>query len=129
MRRVRYNVAASLDGYIADPAGGYDWIPNDPAVDFAAIFARVDTVLLGRHSYELVGSLPEAPWPPARACTCSRGRSRPSRAGGVTVVRPADGRRRWRRSAPSPATATSGCSAGARCSAASSRRGRSTRSR
>ncbi|HEX9165142.1 MAG TPA: dihydrofolate reductase family protein [Gemmatimonadales bacterium] len=52
MRPVRYNVAASLDGYIAGPNGEYDWIPEDPTVDFAAIFADVDTILVGRRSYE-----------------------------------------------------------------------------
>jgi hypothetical protein len=35
MRPVRYNVAASLDGYIAGPEGEFDWIPMDPSVDFA----------------------------------------------------------------------------------------------
>ena len=64
MRSVRYNVAASLDGYIAGPNGEYDWIPIDPAIDFAGLFARVDTVLLGRHSYELVLRDPSAAaWP------------------------------------------------------------------
>ena len=53
MRRVRYSVAASLDGFIAGPNGEFDWIPEDPSVDFAAIFANVDTVLIGRRSYEL----------------------------------------------------------------------------
>jgi dihydrofolate reductase len=62
VRRVRYNVAASLDGFIADADGGFDWIPHDPAVDFAAIFARVDTVLLGRLSYELVQAGGPPPW-------------------------------------------------------------------
>lgn len=62
MRPVRYNVAASLDGYIATADGGYDWIPEDAAVDFGAIFARVDTVLLGRRSYELTGG--SGPWAP-----------------------------------------------------------------
>lgn len=62
MRVVRYNVAASLDGYIAEPNGEFDWIPQDPTVDFAAMFARVDTVLIGRRTYELVGGGP-APWP------------------------------------------------------------------
>jgi dihydrofolate reductase len=62
MRPVRYNVASSLDGFIADPDGGFDWIPQDPAVDFAAIFARVDTVLLGRRSYELVQRMGDMPW-------------------------------------------------------------------
>jgi dihydrofolate reductase len=65
MRLVRYNVAASLDGYIAGPNGEYDWIPHDPTVDFAAIFARVDTVLIGRRTYELVHNGPGPAWPPA----------------------------------------------------------------
>jgi dihydrofolate reductase len=64
MRPVRYNVAASLDGCIAGPDGEYDWIPNDPTVDFAALFAKVDTVLLGRRSYEEVLRQPAAPWAP-----------------------------------------------------------------
>lgn len=63
MRRVRYNVAASLDGYIATTDGGYDWIPQDPTVDFAALFATVDTVLLGRHSYEAAKQSGETVWP------------------------------------------------------------------
>ncbi len=74
MRRVRYNVAASLDGFIADAEGQYDWIPPEPAIDFAALFARVDTVLLGRRSYELTRRDPAArTWPPtARLVVFSR---------------------------------------------------------
>lgn len=64
MRPVRYNVAASLDGYIAGPNGEFDWIPMDPEVDFAALFAKVDTVLLGRRSYELVRQGDVLPWEP-----------------------------------------------------------------
>lgn len=62
MRRVRYNVAASLDGFIAGPGGDYGWIPQDPTVDFAALFAKVDTVLLGRVSWEVTKSAGPAPW-------------------------------------------------------------------
>ena len=63
MRRVRYRVAASLDGYIAGPNGEVDWIVHDPSVDFAALYASVDTVLLGRRTYELTRQ-PGAPaWP------------------------------------------------------------------
>ena len=52
MRRLRYSVAASLDGFIADPGGGYDWIVEDPSIDFAALFAGFDTALMGRHTFE-----------------------------------------------------------------------------
>ncbi len=64
MRPVRYNVAASLDGFIADARGRFDWIPDDPAVDFAALFARVDTVLIGRLTWEMMQTGPAAPWAP-----------------------------------------------------------------
>jgi dihydrofolate reductase len=73
MRRLRYNVAMSLDGYIADDQERFDWIPNDDAVDFATLFARVDTFLLGRRTYETVLANGEPPWQPgARVYVASR---------------------------------------------------------
>jgi dihydrofolate reductase len=56
MRRLRYSVATSLDGFIADPKGGYDWIIMDPAIDFAATFEEFDTFVMGRKTYEVTGS-------------------------------------------------------------------------
>jgi dihydrofolate reductase len=53
-RRVRYQVACSLDGYIATSNGGYDWILMDPDIDFGAMFAEYDTLLMGRATYELM---------------------------------------------------------------------------
>lgn len=52
MRRVRYSVAMSLDGFIAGPHGESDWIVMDPDIDFRALFKEFDTVLLGRKTYE-----------------------------------------------------------------------------
>jgi dihydrofolate reductase len=63
VRRVRYRVAASLDGYIAGPRGEIDWIIADPSVDFDAIYSGFDTVLLGRRTYELTQQPGAPPWP------------------------------------------------------------------
>lgn len=51
MRRVRYQVAMTLDGFIAGPNGEFDWIPADPEIDFAGLFAQFDTFLMGRKTY------------------------------------------------------------------------------
>jgi dihydrofolate reductase len=52
MRKLVYSVAMSLDGYIAGSKGESDWIVIDPEIDFSTIFARFDTILLGRKTYE-----------------------------------------------------------------------------
>lgn len=52
MRRIRYQVACSLDGYIADMAGKTTWIVDEPAIDFGALFDQFDTLLMGRSTYE-----------------------------------------------------------------------------
>jgi hypothetical protein len=54
-RRVRYQVAASLDGYVAGPKGEADWIPMDPDIDFSALFGQFDTLLMGRRDIWLFG--------------------------------------------------------------------------
>jgi dihydrofolate reductase len=54
MRRIRYSVATSLDGFIAGPDGESDWIIMDPEIDFAAMFSEFDTALMGRRTYEVV---------------------------------------------------------------------------
>jgi dihydrofolate reductase len=53
MRRIRYSVATSVDGYIAGPNGESDWIIMDPEIDFPALFGQFDTVLMGRKTFEL----------------------------------------------------------------------------
>jgi dihydrofolate reductase len=55
MRRVRYVVAMSLDGYIAGPNGEAAWIIMDPDIDFRALFEQFDTFLMGRRTFEGMG--------------------------------------------------------------------------
>lgn len=54
MRRVRYQVACSLDGFIAGPDDDVDWITPEPSFDFEALHAQFDTLLMGRRTYEIV---------------------------------------------------------------------------
>jgi dihydrofolate reductase len=86
MRRVLYRVAASLDGYIAGPRGEVDWIVHDPAVDFAKVYEGIDTVLLGRRTFELTRQPGAPPWPQGwQAYVFSRTLA-PGKHPGVTVV-------------------------------------------
>jgi dihydrofolate reductase len=41
----------SLDGFIATPSGGYDWIVADPSIDFGAMYREFDTAVMGRKTY------------------------------------------------------------------------------
>lgn len=63
MRRIRYQVASSVDGFIAGPNGNIDWIVHEPGIDFGALFAQFDTLLMGRRTYtemmEKHGGLPD----------------------------------------------------------------------
>lgn len=56
MRRVRYQVACSLDGYIAGPNGEADWIVMDPEIDFTALFSQFDTLLMGRRTFQAMAA-------------------------------------------------------------------------
>jgi dihydrofolate reductase len=54
MRRVRYQVACSLDGYIAGPDDDFGWITPEPSFDFDDHYAQFDTLLMGRRTFEIV---------------------------------------------------------------------------
>jgi dihydrofolate reductase len=72
-RRVRYAVAASLDGYIAGPAGESDWIVMDPDIDFGALMREFDTLVMGRKTYEVArGRGPGGSMPGVEAFVFSR---------------------------------------------------------
>jgi dihydrofolate reductase len=53
MRRLRYGVAMSLDGFIAGPRGEFDWIVADSAIDYVSIHRQFDTLIMGRKTYEV----------------------------------------------------------------------------
>ena len=59
MRKVKYCVGVSLDGYIAAPDGSVDWLERATrkakGEDFGmgVFFRSIDTVLMGRKTYEV----------------------------------------------------------------------------
>lgn len=55
MRRIILNIASSLDGYIARKDGSVDWLPTgDDDFGMKRFMDSVDTVLLGRKTYEQI---------------------------------------------------------------------------
>lgn len=85
MRRIRYQVAMSLDGYIAGPKGESDWILTDPEIDFGAIFAEFDTLLVGRKTFEVMARSGQATMPGMKMFVFSR-TLRPGDYPAVTIV-------------------------------------------
>src|SRR5688572_6906964 len=85
MRRIRYGVAMSLDGFIAGPKGEADWIVMDPDFDFAAMMDQYDTFLMGRRTYEVAGQ--GGPGGDEKYTTVVASRTmRPADYPGVTIV-------------------------------------------
>lgn len=62
----------SLDGFIADAHDGTGWMIGDPAYDSAPFFASIDTVLLGRRSYQVMVSQGARSYPGLRTYVFSR---------------------------------------------------------
>ncbi len=53
MRKVILGVAVSLDNFIAGPNGEYDWCFTDQDYGLSDFFKRIDTMFLGRKTYEM----------------------------------------------------------------------------
>ena len=72
MRRIRYSVAMSLDGYIAGPKGEFDWIKTDPDFDFSAVFKQFDTLVAGRGTFEPMAAAGRTSMPGMKTIVVSR---------------------------------------------------------
>jgi dihydrofolate reductase len=63
MRKIILGLAVSLDGYIEGPKGEYDWCFTDQDYGLADFFKRIDTIFMGRKSFELTQKTEmENPW-------------------------------------------------------------------
>jgi dihydrofolate reductase len=59
MRTVIYGAACSLDGFITGPDGAMDWLhfSKDVRAVMTETWARVDTMLMGRKTYEVAAAM------------------------------------------------------------------------
>ena len=57
MRKVILGLAVSLDGYIEGPNGEYDWCFTDQDYGMTEFYKRIDSLFIGRRSYELLLTL------------------------------------------------------------------------
>ncbi len=60
-------IARSIDGYIADKDGGIDWLhsvpnPNNLDMGYSELLSRIDAILMGRNTFEMVCSF-DIEWP------------------------------------------------------------------
>ncbi len=60
-------IACSMDGYIARPDGGLDWLPPIPEngaddYGYSDFMNRIDAVVMGRNTYEVVKGFGEWPY-------------------------------------------------------------------
>ena len=53
MRKIILGLAVSLDSFIEGPNGEYDWCFTDQDYGLSTFFKRVDTVFVGRKTYEM----------------------------------------------------------------------------
>ena len=59
MPKIKLYIAATIDGFIAREDGSLDWLNNHPNPDqldygYADFMSRIDTVIMGRKTYEEV---------------------------------------------------------------------------
>ena len=59
MRKIILGVAVSLDGFIEGPNGEYDWCLHDQDYGLSDFFKRIDTLFIGRKTYEMAQAMGE----------------------------------------------------------------------
>jgi len=67
MSEVVYMFAMSLDGFIANDDGSFDWLeqfPPDDGFGFDEFMAGITGIVMGRETYDVICSIPEWPYGP-----------------------------------------------------------------
>lgn len=75
MRRIKLYTATSLDGFIARPDGGIDWLAQEGDYGYAQFYDSIDTIVMGRKTYETALSFGAYPYPDRAGFVFSRERA------------------------------------------------------
>ena len=75
MRRIKLYTATSLDGFLARPDGGIDWLATEGDYGYARFYDSIDTVVMGRRTYETALSFGAYPYPDRTGFVFSRERA------------------------------------------------------
>jgi dihydrofolate reductase len=62
MRKITLYIASSLDSFIADENGRIDWLFSDADYGYAKFYNSIDTILVGRKTYEQSLTFEEYPY-------------------------------------------------------------------
>jgi dihydrofolate reductase len=74
-RRIQLFIATSLDGHIARRGDAIDWLLTDADYGYADFYASIDTLILGRNTYDVCLTFETFPYPGKRVIVLSRTRS------------------------------------------------------
>ncbi|MEZ4764903.1 MAG: dihydrofolate reductase family protein [Calditrichia bacterium] len=75
MRKVVLFIACSLDNYIAGKNHEIDWLFTDRDYGYDDFIAGVDTVIMGRKTYDVAQSFGEYPYPDQKGIVFSRSKA------------------------------------------------------
>ena len=62
MRKIKLYIASSLDSYIAGEGGNIDWLFSDEDYGYAKFYDSIDTILVGRKTYDQSLKFDEYPY-------------------------------------------------------------------
>ena len=62
MAKILVYIATSLDGFVAKENGSVDWLPESSESSYDAFYKSIDTVILGKTTYDQVLTFGEYPY-------------------------------------------------------------------
>jgi len=71
-RKIKLFIASSLDGHIAKEDGSVDWLPQNEDSGYDNFYKSIDTVLMGKKTYEQILTFGKFPYKDRTSCVFTR---------------------------------------------------------